>query len=252
MNTNIRNILREGLIVEASKKQILIDKLGFDENSASILDRLCGPLSVWMGNMILDYNRLMKSRPNDTRTPEEIKTNIIVMSRLFVNNNRQNITSIMDWVRVGLNGNLGPNKELSFGKLYDASQKWHDELEVGSGDINYVEENPVILDFRQPDGAGFYWADLETSSSSEECERMGHCGRSSAGMIYSLRQMIKLNDKYTLNKSILTAAIGTNGIVYQLKGGKNSKPEAVYHEYIYPLLFLKKGDGYFINGFGSE
>jgi type III secretion system FlhB-like substrate exporter len=26
----------------------------------------------------------------------------------------------------------------------------------------------------------------------------------------------------------------------------------VYHEYIYPLLFLKKGDGYFINGFGSE
>ena len=91
MNTSIRNILREGLILEASKKQILIDKLGFDENSASILDRLCGPLSVWMGNKILDYNRLMTSRPNDTRTPEEIKTNIIVMSRLFVNNNRQNI-----------------------------------------------------------------------------------------------------------------------------------------------------------------
>jgi len=252
MNTSIRNILREGLILEASKKQILIDKLGFDENSASILDRLCGPLSVWMGNKILDYNRLMTSRPNDTRTPEEIKTNIIVMSRLFVNNNRQNITSIMDWVRVGLNGNLGPNKELSFGKLYEASQKWHDELEVGSGDVNYVEENPVILDFRQPDGTGYYWADLETNNSKEECERMGHCGRSGAGMIYSLRQVIQLNDKYKLNKSVLTAAIGTNGIIYQMKGGKNSKPEAKYHQYIYPLLFLKNGDDYFIKGFGSE
>ena len=252
MNTNIRNILREGLIYEASKKDTLINKLGFDEHSAEILDRLCGPLSVWMGNKILDYNKLATSRLNDTRTPEQIKNSIIVSSRLLVNNNRQNITSIMDWVRVGLNGNLGPNKELSFGKLYEASEKWHDELEVGSGDINYIEENPIILDFKDSNGNGFYWADLETSSSKEECNRMGHCGTSGAGRIYSLRQVIPLNDKYKLNKSVLTAAIGTNGIVYQMKGGKNSKPEAVYHKYIYPLLFLKRGDGYFINGFGSE
>jgi hypothetical protein len=252
MNTSIRNILREGLIYEASKKDILINKLRFDEQSAEILDRLCGPLSVWMGNKILDYNKLATSRVNDTRTPEQIKTSIIVTSRLYVRNNRQSITSIMDWIRVGLNGNLGPNKELSFGKLYEASQKWHDELEVGSGDINYVEENPIILDFRDANGNGFYWADLETSSSKEECDRMGHCGTSGAGRIYSLRQVIQLNEKYKLNKSVLTAAIGTNGIVYQMKGGKNSKPEEKYHQYIYPLLFLKNGDDYFIKGFGSE
>ena len=252
MNTNIRNIIREGLIHEASKKDILINKLGFDKSSAEIIDRLCGPLSVWMGNKILDYNKLATSRLNDTRTPEQINNSIIVTSRLFVNNNRQDITSIMDWVRVGLNGNLGPNKELSFGKLYEASEKWHDELEVGSGDINYIEENPIILDFKDSNGNGFYWADLQTSSSKEECDRMGHCGTSGAGRIYSLRQVTSLNEKYKLNKSVLTAAIGSNGIVYQLKGGKNSKPEAKYHEFIYPLLFLKKGDGYFINGFGSE
>jgi hypothetical protein len=158
----------------------------------------------------------------------------------------------MDWIRVGLNGNLGENKAMSFRELYDASNKWHDELEVGSGDINYVEENPIILDFRDGNGNGFYWADLETGSSKEECDRMGHCGTSGAGRIYSLRQVIQLNEKYKLNKSVLTAAIGTDGIVYQMKGGKNSKPEAVYHQYIYPLLFLKRGDGYFINGFGSE
>ena len=55
MNTSIRNILREGLIYEASKKDTLINKLGFDEESANILDRLCGPLSVLIGNKIIDY-----------------------------------------------------------------------------------------------------------------------------------------------------------------------------------------------------
>lgn len=255
MNTSIRNILREGLILEASKKQILIQKIGWNEESADILDRLCGPLSVFIGNKIIEYKIEDYGKFPEGTTPQEIKK--VIMGDLnynrFVFLNRQYITSIMDWVRVGLNGNLGENKFLSYMELYKASEKWHDELEVGSGDINYVEENSVILDFRGSDGLGYYWADLETNNSKEECDRMGHCGRSGAGMIYSLRQVIRLNDKYTLNKSILTAAIGNNGIIYQMKGGKNSKPEAKYHEFIYPLLFLKKDDGsYFINGFGSE
>ena len=254
MNTNIRNILREGLIVEASKKDTLINKIGWDESSASILDRLCGPLSVFIGNKIIEWKIKDYGEFPEGTSPQDIKK--VIMSTLngeqFVWRNTQNITSIMDWIRVGLNGNLGENKILSFWDLFRASEKWHDELEVGSGDINYVEENPIILDFRDGNGNGFYWADLETSNSSEECNRMGHCGTSGAGGIYSLRQVIPLNDKYKLNKSVLTAAIGTNGIVYQMKGGKNSKPEAMYHQYIYPLLFLKKGDGYFINGFGSE
>lgn len=254
MNTSIRNILREGLILEASKKDTLINKIGFDESSASILDRLCGPLSVLMGNKIIDYYMTYYGRMTQELSPVELRKVTIqkIINDRRVNSERQTITSIMDWIRVGLNGNLGSNKELSFQELYQASEKWHDELELGSGDINYVEENPVILDFRDSDGNGFYWADLETGNSREECDRMGHCGTSGVGGIYSLRQVIPLNDKYKLNKSVLTAAIGTNGIVYQMKGGKNSKPEAVYHEYIYPLLFLKKGDGYFINGFGSE
>ena len=254
MNTNIRNILREGLIVESSKKQILINKIGWDEESAEILDRLCGPLSVLIGNKIIEYKVEDYGEFPDGTSPQDIKKVIMdtLNSERFVWRNTQNITSIMDWIRVGLNGNLGENKNLSFWDLYKASEKWHDELEVGSGDINYVEENPIILDFRDANGNGFYWADLQTSSSKEECDRMGHCGTSSAGRIYSLRQVTPLNEKYKLNKSVLTAAIGTDGIVYQMKGGKNSKPEEKYHQYIYPLLFLKNGDDYFIKGFGSE
>jgi hypothetical protein len=255
MNTNIRNILREGLILEASKKQILIQKIGWDEESAEILDRLCGPLSVFIGNKIIEQKILEYGKfPDEVTQQQKVK---MVLGELiderYVYRQRQNISPIMDWIRVGLNGNLGEYKTMPYYQLYNASVKWHDELEVGQGDINYVENNPIILDFRGADGLGFYWANLETNNSSEECDRMGHCGRSSYGNLYSLRQVIRLNDKYTLNKSILTAAIGEDGIMYQLKGGKNSKPEDKYHPYILPLFELKKGDGeYFITGFGSE
>jgi hypothetical protein len=254
MNTNIRNILREGLIVEASKKDILINKIGWDEESADMLDRLCGPLSVLIGNKIIEQGvNEHGTFPDNVTQAQKYKMVIDELNyEKYIRSNRQIITSIMDWIRVGLNGNLGENKNLSFRDLYLASNKWHDELEVGQGDINYIEENPIILDFRDENGNGFYWADLQTSSSKEECDRMGHCGTSGAGDIYSLRQVIPLSEKHTLNKSILTAAISKDGIVYQMKGGKNSKPEAKYHEFIYPLLFLKNGDDYFIKGFGSE
>jgi len=162
----------------------------------------------------------------------------------------------MDWVRVGLNGNLGEYKDLPFIDLVLQSKDWHDSLEIGQGDINYKEQNPTILDFTDENGNGFYWADLNTKNSSEECNRMGHCGRSSYGYLYSLRQVIPINNKYKLNKSVLTAAIGEDGIMYQLKGVKNSKPKDEYHQYILPLFYVLGGGGeeddYLIQGFGSE
>jgi len=214
MNTNIRNILREGLIVEASKKQILTQKIGWDEESADMLDRLCGPLSVLIGNKIIEQGVNERGTFPDNITQAQKHKMVIdeLNYEKYIRSNRQIITSIMDWIRVGLNGNLGENKNLSFRDLYLASNKWHDELEVGQGDINYIEENPIILDFRDENGNGFYWADLQTSSSKEECDRMGHCGTSGAGDIYSLRQVIPLSEKHKLNKSILTAAIGKEGM----------------------------------------
>jgi hypothetical protein len=169
---------------------------------------------------------------------------------------QSSIQSIMDWVRVGLNGNLGEYKDLPFTDLVLHSKEWHDSLEIGQGDINYKEENPTILDFTDENGNGFYWADLNTKNSSEECNRMGHCGRSSYGYLYSLRQVIPINNKYKLNKSVLTAAIGEDGIMYQLKGVKNSKPKDEYHQYIQPLFYVLGGPGeeddYLIQGFGTE
>ena len=246
------------LITEASKKQILMDKVGFDEESADLLDKLCGPLSVWMGNKIIEFYLNQYSKMTQELTPDELKKVTIqkINDNMLVKREKSNISSIMDWVRVGLNGNLGENKELSFRDLYLKSREWHESLEVGQGDINYNEKNDILLDFRDDEGNGFYWADLNTKNSPEECDRMGHCGRSYYGYLYSLRQVIPINKKYKLNKSVLTAAIGEDGILYQLKGPKNSKPKDEYHQYIEPLFFVTvedvDGEDYLIQGFGTE
>ena len=121
---------------------------------------------------------------------------IKIMNNLsLLSNNIQKLQSIMDWIRVGLNGNVKPYKDSSLNELLSLSKEWHDSLEIGQGDINYKETNPTILDFTDENGNGFYWADLNTKNSSEECNRMGHCGRSSYGYLYSLRQVIPINNK---------------------------------------------------------
>ena len=86
---------------------------------------------------------------------------------------------------------------------------------------------------------------------------MGHCGRSSYGYLYSLRSDKTIpGGKYRINKSHLTASIGTNGVLYQLKGPKNSKPKEEFHKYILPLFDVldeeREEEDYLIQGFGSE
>ena len=251
--------LNEGLIVEASKKEILINKVGLSEDNAELLDNLCGPLSVWMANKIIDAYVEHYGLMTNELSPKELRERTIeLMNNRGLSAQKTIIPGIMDWIRVGLNGNLGEYKQLTFPELLAESKKWHDELGVGDGDINYVEKNPIVLDFRDDEGNGFYWTDLETNDSSEECDRMGHCGRTNRyNTILSLREVKPLNKKYKLNKSHLTAAVGdSDGILYQLKGPKNSKPKEEFHQYIEPLFYVLGGGGeeedYLIRGFGNE
>jgi hypothetical protein len=243
------------IITEASKKQILMDKIGFNEENADILDTVCGPLSVWMAKKVMGFQQDVELGWGKPASQGQVLVDKMNSNR-FITGHRGRIQSIMDWIRVGLNGNVNPYKDLTFKELQQKSEEWHNSLEVGQGDINYRETNPILLDFRDEDGNGFYWADLETKSSEAECERMGHCGRSSYGYLYSLRQVIPINNKYKLNKSVLTAAIGEDGIMYQLKGVKNSKPDEKYQQYILPLFYVLGGSGeeedYLIQGFGTE
>lgn len=240
-----------GTLTEASKKKVLIDKVGLSEYNAELLDKVCGGLSVWIANKLIDYQITISRSWNGDNVSKEY-----ALEKLNGGNLKKfmsKVTEIMDWVRVGLNGNVGQYKNLSIDELLEKSKEWHNSLGIGNGVINYKEKHDIIKSFKDENGNGFYWADLDTKNSEEECERMGHCGRSSYGFLYSLRETRPINDKYKMNKSHLTAAIGPDGVMYQLKGPKNSKPNEAFHPYILPLFDVKDEDGeYLIQSFGSE
>ena len=61
------------LITEASKKKVLMDKLGFNENQAEMLDNLCGSLSVWIGNKLLKFFQEYHGGMTQELNPEELK-----------------------------------------------------------------------------------------------------------------------------------------------------------------------------------
>jgi Fe-S cluster assembly iron-binding protein IscA len=54
----MKDIIKEQLrkiLLEGSKKKILMDKLGLSEVNAEILDEICGSLAVWMANKLIGY-----------------------------------------------------------------------------------------------------------------------------------------------------------------------------------------------------
>jgi len=248
---SLRSFNNSFLLTEASKIKVLTNKIGLNPDVAAELDRLCGPLSVWMANKLIDnilsYDQMEIGRDGAVS---------IINKNGIGRQNLNHIQGIMDFIRVGLDGATSTVKNLTFRDLIDKSKEWHDSLEIGQGSINYVEPHThdIILDFRE-NGEGFYWVDLNTNNSPEECNRMGHCGRTGYGnTIVSLREDRKIpGGKFKLNKSHLTASIG-GGILYQLKGPKNSKPKDEYHNYIIPLFNVQDEEdgGYLIQGFGSE
>jgi len=203
----------------------LVKIVKLSQNDAELLYATAGKLSMWIAKKIKD---------------KRIKSKI------------EKIAGIIDWIRVGLNGNIQTIKNVDFDTLVEMQETWHKSLKAKEYDFEYDEKNKVILDFRNNDGIGYYWVRLNQNPCTEEAQRMGHCGRSGKGDIYSLRvNELKTSGK-VINKSVATASI-KNGVVYQLKGRFNKKVESIYHDYIVKLLELKNSDGeYFIKSFGSE
>lgn len=241
------NNLIYDLILEANKKDILIQKLGLNERNADFISKLCGPLSVFIANKIIDIIHIQFSKERGDQPTSKQDTIDYLNQGYTIQTSRTHIVSIMDWVRVGLNGNVKPYQNLTFNELVAESKKWHDELGVGGSIIDYKEEHPVIKNFRDKNGYGYYWVDLESKDCDEEAKRMGHCGRS-AGNLYSLRLTSPIeNTKFTKNKSLVTASINDDGIVLQMKGPSNKKPSKDLHPYI--IKFLKTR---FVWGFGYE
>jgi hypothetical protein len=239
------NKFNQQLINEAkSKLDDLINKVGLKPETAQMFDSIGGGLSIFLTKKVLESFQRVTSMPIKSLAKELNPTSQL----------RQDLTSIMDYVTNGLNGNKSSLDNLTFEQIKEKSKEWHDSLNIGDSKINYVENNPILIDFRNENGVGYYWVNLQTNNSTEECERMGHCGRSSSGSLYSLRSYRLTPDgKYKVNDSHLTASISNDGIIYQLKGPKNSKPKEEYHKFILPLFDYKTDDDeYMITGFGTE
>lgn len=245
------------LLTEASKKDVLINKLGVNEYNANALAEVAGPLAIFFAYKILEKYEAEYYDTAD-RAKEIIKRNqISIQNRMALVNGsnsfvreRDKLRGIMDWARVALGGNIKAYETLSFMEMYEESERWHESLGVGDSKIDYKEENDVILDFRK-DGEGYYWVNLGTSNCPEEAERMGHCGRT-RGNLYSLRSFKKIENNHTLNRSHLTASIDSDGDLLQLKGQKNSKPTNEYHKLILPLFYFKDDGEFLITGIGYE
>jgi len=262
--------LTNHVLIEASKKDILINKLNLVADHAEWIESHCGRLSIWMTNKIFEHIRyvlvptindaFLHSALNSLNLNyDDLKLNDMgkLLSRwslYFTQDIKPKVISIMDYITVYLNGNISSLKEDTFITIYDKSKEWHDSLKGSSGDINYIENNEIIIDFRDENGIGFYWCNLNTNISDEECERMGHCGRTARGNnLFSLRQFRQINKNYTINTSHLTASISMYGNLMQLKGKSNSKPKEEYHKYILPLLNYKTTeDEYLITSFECE
>lgn len=242
--------ITKSLILEGSAKDVLMNKLKLSDKAADFFVEKCGKLAIIMANKIIEAIIRSQVEP-------EISINTPSLAIKMLNKDyrtfSESLVSIMDWIRVGLNGNLGTHKNDDYQTLVKESKKWHDELEVGSGIYNYEEnEDNIVIDFRDKDGMGFYWVDLMTSRCTDEQKRMGHCASTGGDTLYSLRETRRINDKFTINKSHLTAAMEEKDdgfIILQLKGQKNSKPAEKYHQYIAKLLISPTVN---IVGFGSE
>jgi hypothetical protein len=267
---DVINILKEyndkfGLLTEDKQEErlkILTEKIGMKPELAETFDRVCGKTSVWIANK---YLKMYYDNNINLINYGMTKTDVLNAAKKKINELHPQriipvLVSIMDYNRApksvgGLDNKITSHydKETSIADVIRDAKVWHDSLGVGDGAINYVETHPILIDFRDENGEGYYWADLNVKNSEEECERMGHCGRSTYGFLYSLRSDKKLQGTdMKINQSHLTASIGTDGILYQLKGKKNSKPKEEYHKYIEPLFNVREAGDYLIQGFGSE
>jgi hypothetical protein len=241
-----KNIV-ENLLTEASKTDVLINKLGVNEYNAEALVKVVGPLAIFFAYKILE--KYEKDAGYEVSKNIKERMGLVNGSNSFIRE-RDKLRSIMDWVRVALNGNIKAYQDLSFEEIYAESERWHESLGIGDSKIDYIENNEIVLDFRK-DGIGYYWTNLGVSECRDEKDRMGHCG-ATRGILYSLRNYKNIENGHTLNKSLLTASIGRNGELLQLKGPKNSKPLEEYHTLIVPLFYLKDEDGYLIDSIGYE
>ena len=114
--------------------------------------------------------------------------------------------------------------------------------------IKAYNDDDIIIKF--PDG--YAWVDLNNPTDDDEGKSMGHCGNrasyKSDETILSLRKSIKFEDEKWWYP-VCTFILNGDGMLGEMKGRNNDKPQPRYHPYIIALLKNSvingiKGGGY--------
>lgn len=226
----------KSLISEADKRNVIVKSIKFPkELSQEIADwahNQSEKYSIWIadsfqkflvngGVIDKDGNPIQNLEIPDRRdTDGEIRKHAKELSGEY--------HYILDWLK-GRNTLAPEHDQINFKTLtlQDAkkrSDEWHNKLKEIQGGKIEGEEGEVIMTFPE----GFYWIKIGKDYCPKEAEAMGHCGRASGTVLYSLRR-----EQYPF----ITAAIKEEtGAVTQMKGRANTKPKAQFHKYIIPFI----------------
>ena len=134
----ILNLLKEyndnfGLLNE-SKKEILMDKLGLKEDLAQVFDEIGKKLSVWLANKYLKHfydDAKSQAEPNVPNKDILSVAKNRLNSRLTVYILRNVLSEIMDYIQVGLDGNKSSLDDLLVHQIVSKSTQLHDIFNIG-------------------------------------------------------------------------------------------------------------------------
>jgi len=234
----VKLIFEYNLLLEADYKKKILDVYSIPDSVAEYVSERLGKLSLWFMNALAQdqfdskkeyFVRYINERPFWIRSNVDSK-----------------ITKIVDWIRHPLVAGTIDLRNLTLKDALAKSDEFHENLKTLGGQLDYKEENEKLVQYDN----GFYWAEIPSNYSQEECNRMGHCGRTNKGdTLFSLRSNLQYGKGHTINDSHLTVAYNKEeGLIYQSKGKKNAKPSEKYFPYFFDLILrLPK-----FNGFGKE
>lgn len=247
----ISEILQKEILLEEKDNRDKIMKVfGVNQKWADEFHSISPKQSIWVADTFINkmvseakvHNGILGKRlPPDIRDFNDVKkwvVNLMNSDSSFLGKwaigYSQYYNAIFDWYRNVNTGSLNL-KSYDFDQAKEASEEWHESLTSQKSE-NYIENNEIVIDYRDGNGIGYYWANLNSSYSKEESDRMGHCGNKTDTTLFSLRKIDNNGD----GESFITLARQPDGVVSEIHGKKNSKPKASYRKYIIDFLLNNK------------
>lgn len=230
--------LSEELLNEADKRQAIKNVFGFSDDWANEFHNLNDKISIWIASTFLD--KLVEQYRSRIPQGEDPKRYIVRglndggprATSDWRSNYRDKYEYILHWFRAPRREQINI-RELSLDDAYALAEEWHDTLQVRK-QADYNERGDVFIDYRNSNGVGYYWVNLQTNYCSEEQERMGHCARANThgSKLISLRRINEFGE----GESLLTVDYRPGGIIGDFHRHGNKKPTSRFHKQIVDLL----------------